>query len=290
MENISNKKPQIAFFGTDDFSIKILEQLEIAQLLPKIIITAPKKPQGRKMIPTEPVVKIWADERSIPTVQPVNPKTESALILKRMEEEGIDLSIVASYGYIIPKEVVEYPKNKTLNVHPSLLPDLRGPSPIQNTIIKREYAGVTIMKMDEKMDHGPLLSQKKINLEEEKIIWPPDYYELEKILANEGGKLLCSVIKPWIKGETKTKEQDHNIATYTKLIKKLDAEINLSDSPEENFRKIQAYKKWPRAFFFLERKGQKIRVIVTEAKIVSNKLVISKVIPEGRKEIPFQDL
>jgi methionyl-tRNA formyltransferase len=186
-----------------------------------------------------------------------------------------DLYIVASFGRILPGDVIYKPRFKTLNVHPSLLPKLRGPAPIQGAILSEERTGVTIMRMDEKMDHGPLLAQEEVTL----TPWPDMYEVVEEKLGRAGGKLLAEVILKWISGEIKEVEQDHSKATNTKLIKKEDADIT-NDSPESALRKIYAYHVWPRA-----RLGD---LIVTQAHLEEGKLVLDKVIPPGKREMPYE--
>jgi methionyl-tRNA formyltransferase len=185
-----------------------------------------------------------------------------------------DLFVVASFGKILPAEVIYKPKFKTLNVHPSLLPKLRGPAPIQGAILGEESTGVTIMRMDEKMDHGPIVTQKEISISP----WPDAYEVVEEKLGRAGGELLAEVIPKWVSGELDEVEQVHAEATFTKLIKKEDADIS-NDTPEAALRKVYAYHAWPRA-----RLGD---LIVTDAHIEEGKLVLDKVIPPGRKEMSY---
>ena len=141
------------------------------------------------------------------------------------------------------------------------------------------------MRLDEEMDHGPIVAQAKVSISD----WPPRYEDLENLLSSEGGKLLSEILPRWFAGKVTEIPQDHIQATYTKKITKEDGRINLSDNPEKNFRKIQAFHKWPKAYFFIEHSGRQKRVIVTEAELENNLLIIKKVIPEGKKEIPYSD-
>ena len=117
---------RIIFFGTPDFSVKILEAMEKAGFVPIAIVTASDKPKGRKLQMTPSPVKVWAQEKNIPFLQPET--------LKNLSYKP-DLFVVASYGKILPKKILEIPKHGTINVHPSLLPKLRGASPIQSAIL-----------------------------------------------------------------------------------------------------------------------------------------------------------
>ncbi|MCI5108315.1 MAG: methionyl-tRNA formyltransferase [Candidatus Pacebacteria bacterium] len=264
---------KIAFFGTDSFAKIILEELKTASIIPSLIVTVPDRPKGRNLIMTAPEVAVWAKENNIDYIQP--DKLSSDLF-----KGDWDLFIVASYGKIIPGSILDIPKHKTLNVHPSLLPKLRGASPIETSILTENETGVTIMRIDEEMDHGPIIEQEMID-----IPWPPYKDELEDLLAHTGGKLLAETIPLWIDGKIEEQEQNHDLATYTKKISKEDALLDLFDSPENNLRKIRAYNVWPRAYFIKDGK----RVIITRANLKDGELLIEKVIPEGKKEMSYGD-
>lgn len=283
---MSKSNLNIAFFGTDEVSIAILEELKNKNFIPKVIITQPDKPQGRKLVLTSPPVKIWAEENNIKILQPEKLDKEFREILLK---EDWDLFIVASYGKIIPEKVIEIPKYKTINVHPSLLPLYRGPTPVEQAILDdAKETGVTIMRMDKELDHGPIIEQEMVYFEN----WP-DKPEVLDQLAHLGGKILAEIIPDWIAGNIDEQEQDHDLATFTNLIEKKDGEINLEDDPYKNFLKYKAYKPWPGTFFFKDGK----RIKITEAdftpssrpELGSGSFIIKKVIPEGKKEIDYKN-
>lgn len=275
---------KILFFGTPEFAKNTLEIMKNEGFLPKLIITGQDKPKGRKLIITPPEVKIFAKENNIPFLQPKSLKTEE--FFNELKSFGhFDLGIVCSYGKIIPKNILEVPEGGNINVHPSLLPKLRGPSPIQSAILEEDETGITIMQVDEEMDHGPILLQKKIS-----IYWPPYIDDLENVLAKEGGVMLCEAINMFIENRLSPKEQDHGKATFCKKIEKEDGFLNLEDAPETNLRKIRAFRNWPKAYFFKEISGKQTRIIVTSASIESGNLKIEKVIPEGKKEMDYDRL
>ena len=280
------KNIKILFFGTDNFSKITLEKMKKNGFLPSFIVTAEDKPVGRKLVLTPPPVKKWAEENNIEYIQPKTLKDENVFEnIKLKNKEDFTISVVSSYGKIIPKKILDLPEKGNLNVHPSLLPKLRGPSPIETSILTENETGVTIILLDEEMDHGDILSQEKIFIEN----WPPYKEDLEKILAEKGGEMLCQTISKWLDGKIKPIRQDHNKATFCKKIKKEDALIDLNDEPKINLRKIKAFSGWPNAFFFFKYQDKNIRIIVKKAHIENDILILDKIIPEGKKEMSFED-
>ena len=290
-------KISIVFFGSSRFSVIVLDELMKLGHTPSLIITTPDKPQGRKLTLTPNVVKQWAINHNNTFLDPA--KLDSTLI-ERLKYCGSDeppaadtigknqLHIVASYGKIIPSGVINIPQFGMLNIHPSLLPKYRGPSPLGTAILDDEKrTGVTIMKIDEQMDHGPIIAQIPVNITE----WPI-YEEFEELMARKGAQLLAETIPGWVDGDIVERPQDHSTATYTQKITKEDALIDISDPQADryqNFRKIQAYHEWPQAYFNTERRGQKIRVKITDATYAGDILTIKKVVPEGAKEMLYED-
>lgn len=276
---------KIGFFGTSQYSVMTLEKLREAKIEIAFIVTMPDKPQGRKMILTPPPVKIWAQSNKIPIYQPE--KLKDPEFVKILEKYNCDVFVVIAYGKIIPEEILNIPKSKSLNIHASLLPKLRGSCPIETAILNDEKnTGITIIRMDSEMDHGPIVAQKKVVVEP----WPPTAETLGNELVKVGSDLLASILPDWINEKLKEIEQDHSQATFTKKIEKEDGLIDLKDDPYENYLKIQAYHGWPSAFFFVEKEGKKIRIKITKALFKDGKLIIEKIIPEGKKEINYRDL
>ncbi len=287
MNSLYNTHPSFAFFGSSRLSVIVLNQLFDLGLIPQFVVTTPDKPVGRKQIITPNVVKQWAVAKKIPVYDPVKLDLNFTKQLReRFDDQNMpQVFLVASFGKIIPTEIIDIPKNKTLNIHPSLLPQYRGPSPLPTAILEdTKKTGVSIMVVDEEMDHGPVIAQKEITVDE----WPI-YEDFEEYMAKEGAKLFAEILSDWIEGKIEPKEQDHSKASYTKKIAKEDAEIDLSADAYTNFRKIQAYHEWPQAFFFIERKGKKIRIKIIDACYKDGILTIQKVIPEGGKEMSYAD-
>lgn len=153
----------IVFFGTSQFSNIVLEKLINFSCKPSLVITVPDKPMGRKQIITPPPVKLLALKHKIPLLQPKTLKNY------QLPTTNYQLGIVAAYGKLIPKEILDIPKYGTLNIHPSLLPKYRGPSPLQNTILNDDKeTGVSIMLLDEEMDHGPIIKNQKLKIKNQK--------------------------------------------------------------------------------------------------------------------------
>lgn len=272
MQN-NKKNLNFVFFGGEPLSVPVLEKLYSNGFIPKVIVCNPDKPAGRNLEITPPPTKIWATEHNVPILQPE--KLDPSFI-EELRKFACELGIVVAYGKIIPKEIVNLPKLGLINIHPSLLPLYRGPAPIVSAILNGDSeTGVTIIKIDEEMDHGPMLAQEKITLTGDEFV-----EDLEKTLADLGGELLVKVLESPF---TET-EQDHSKATFVKKMTKIDGEINLSDDAVKNWRKFRAHHTWPRTFFFKDSK----RIIVTKAKLENNKFVIEKIIPEGGKEIDYK--
>lgn len=293
MNNFDSQKNKFAFFGTDNFSVGVLEELKTAEIIPSLIITAPDRPSGRGQKINEPEAKKWAKENNIDFLQPEKLDED---FIEALSKKDWSFFTVASYGKIIPKEVVEMPKHKSLNVHPSLLPLYRGASPIESAILDdMKETGVTIMLMDEKMDHGPILNQEFVQFDE----WPPRL-EVEEKLAQIGGKLLADTIPLWLNDDIEEQEQDHESATFTQKITKEMGEIKFSDIEKvmngqydekigrEVFLKVQALNPWPGVFFFYKHGEKEIRVKITKASFVGGKLKIEAVVPEDKKEMGFE--
>lgn len=274
-----NNKIKFIFFGTSYFAAKILDIMHKKDLCPALIVTTSDKPKGRKMEITPNPVKIWAQANGKVIIQ-----QKKLSEIRHIFAGAYDVFVVADYGNIIPSHILNIPNYGCLNIHPSLLPKFRGPSPIQSFILSDEQkTGVTIIFMDEQVDHGPIVAQQQLEISN-------FYYkELEQKLAELGAELLIEILPKWIKQSIKLQEQDHSHATYTQKIRKEDGLINFNDSPEKILKKIRAFTPWPGTYFFAKKNGKEMRIIITEAKIADGKLIIKKIKPEGKNEMPLQD-
>jgi methionyl-tRNA formyltransferase len=279
--------PRIVFFGTSRFAVETFEALFASGIRPLFLVTTPDRPQGRHLRLSPPPAKIWAKEHGIEVLQPEKLKQPpfAADLSPRAGTDGFDVFIVASYGKLIPADVLSLPKHGTLNIHPSLLPKYRGASPVQSAIIADDRdTGITIMKIDEEMDHGPLIAQKKIT----PPVWPPHASELKTLLAKEGAALLQEALPSYLAGTLPATPQNHTGATYTGKFEKEDGLLDLSSDGYKNYLRFQALSETPGVFFFDEHGGKKLRIKITGASYKDGIFGITRVIPEGRKEMDFE--
>lgn len=235
---------RIVFFGTPDFGAIVLWHIIGHSWATKdevvAVVTAPDTPSGRHQSLLPSPVKQVAEKFSIPALTPAKLKGNQHLIDK-LNDLKPDLVVLAAYGKIVPREILEIPSKGSLNVHPSLLPKYRGPSPIQSVLLNGEKeTGVTIIKMNEKVDAGEILAQVKFPIK------PEDTYEsLGLKLFNQGGNILRQLISLWAEGEIKPQAQDETKATYTKIIKKENGYFDLKQPPKNLKDMIRAYYPWP---------------------------------------------
>lgn len=265
---------KIVFFGTPNYVMPILTKLHKEFVTgpgksPIIaVVTASPKPVGRKQILSYSPVDKWAHEHKIPTFYSAN-----GLLNENLDFE---IGILASYGEIIKKEVIDLFHQGILVIHPSLLPLYRGASPVPEAIKSGDTeTGVTILKMDEKMDHGPIVAQFRED------ILPTDTSDvLRDRLFAKSADVLIETLSPYLKGKIKLKKQDDNAATFTKLVTKQDGFIDLKmKSPIEAERFIRAMSPWPGAWMYLP--NQK-RLKLLKSHLENEKLVLDEVQLEGK--------
>ncbi len=250
---MENNKIKIIFIGTPEFGAIVLEGLVKNDFKPALVVTETDKPVGRKKIITPPLVKVTALRYDIPIAQPERIENLKAEI----ENLKPDLAIVAAYGQIIPKDILSIPKHGFLNVHPSLLPKYRGPSPVQYAILNGDKeTGATIMLMAEKLDHGPILANGRLPIDSQIT-----YRELHNKLAELGAEILLQTIPGWISGKIKPLPQDETKATYTKILEREDGKIDWKKSAEEIERQIKAFLPWPGSFAECENNKFGIKTI-----------------------------
>lgn len=242
-------KQKIIFFGTSGFAIPTLEKLKKSPLFDvSAVVTQTDKPFGRgKKLQPSPV-KAWAKKNSLKVFEFLNKNDLNALM------KNIDLAILTDFGKIIPKEILEMPKFGFLNIHPSLLPKYRGPSPISGAILAGDKkTGVSIIKMIEEVDAGPIIVQEKVEISSDDT-----QISLSQKLSQKGTDLLIKILPDYLEGKIKLREQNKRIASYTKLLTKNDGEINWQQKAETIEKMVRALTPWPSAYAYWNGKMIKI--------------------------------
>ncbi len=253
---MKKKLNPLVFFGTEDFSAIILEKLINSDYQIELVITKPdlKKGRGRKLI--EPKVKTLAKTHRIPYVQ----ISSTADLIAAVKSSSCQTGILASFGKIVPNEVLQAFNNGIINVHPSLLPKYRGPSPIEAAILNNDtQTGVSIMKLVQEVDAGAIFSQVTLDLNGNET-----KAELYQKLADLGGDLLITTLDEIKNNNLQAQPQDDTKATFTKMLNKQDSFLQ----PEKHtarqiFDQIRAYQAWPKPKYnFFDQ-----TIIILEAKI-----------------------
>ncbi|WP_017753678.1 methionyl-tRNA formyltransferase [Calidifontibacillus oryziterrae] len=244
--------PRIVFMGTPDFSVPVLKQLIIDGYNVVGVVTQPDRPKGRKKELTPPPVKIEAEKHSIEVLQPTkisNPEQlEQVLALKP------DLIVTAAFGQILPTQLLEAPKYGCINVHASLLPELRGGAPIHYAILQgKKVTGVTIMYMVDKLDAGDILSQVEVPIEDTDHVGT-----LFEKLSIAGANLLSKTIPLLLAGKITPIKQNDDDATFAANIKREQEKIDWSRRGEDVYNHIRGLHPWPVAYTYL--KGQVLKI------------------------------
>ncbi|MFA6515021.1 MAG: methionyl-tRNA formyltransferase [Candidatus Paceibacterota bacterium] len=276
------EKFNFAFWGTPLISSKTLEILKENGYIPSIIITSPDKKRGRGLSMHESPVSLWAKEHNIKCLKPEKVNQD---FIDMFDKLNINLSIVVAYGKILPEKIIKIPTLGTINIHYSLLPKYRGASPLEASLLNGDIiTGVSIQQMEFKLDSGPILIEKEINIDIDE-----NKDELKDKLIILGGDLLCEIIPKIINNELTSKLQNESHATYCSKIRKEDGEININGDQKENYNKYRAFYGWPGTYFFIIKKDKKIRIKINKAVYENNLFIIKRVTPEGKKEINYTD-
>tara|TARA_Y100000992_G_C21200269_1_gene460066 strand:- start:19 stop:939 length:921 start_codon:yes stop_codon:yes gene_type:complete len=243
---------KIVFMGTPEFSIPTLELLISSKFDITAVYTQPpsKANRGQKTFPSS--IEIFSKKKLLNVKTPKNLNNEEEFeYFKNLKP---DLVVVVAYGKIIPKKFLDLPKFGFINLHASLLPKWRGAAPIQRSIMNLDtQTGVSIMKIVEKLDAGPVMHQEIIKINEN-----IDTYTLSKVLSKLGAKSIINALQIIFKGQAVFIEQDHNKATYAKKITKQEGQINWNENANKIVAKINGLNPSPGAWF--EFKGERIKI------------------------------
>jgi methionyl-tRNA formyltransferase len=248
---------KIIFFGTPEFSAPFLRALILDSQIEVVgVVTQPDKPAGRGGQVQPSAVKVTAQDNLIPVFQPASLKKDKH-IKNILQELEADFFVVVAYGKIIPKKILDISTRGCINVHPSLLPRHRGPSPMQWAIAQGDAAtGISIMLLDEGMDTGPILATEHIDLDADET-----YSSLVAKVHQHGPQLLADTLKRFFAGEITPVHQDDSFATLTRLLEKEDGHVDWSQTMSQIQRKHRAYSVWPGTWVFWERsRGERLRL------------------------------
>ena len=244
-------KPKIVLWGTPSLAVAIAETL-LTWTEITAIITTPDTPQGRKKILTPSPLKEFANTHNLPVFSPDKLKTpETIELLNNLKS---DIWLVIAYGKIIPQTILDIMPNKVLNIHPSRLPQYRGPSPIQASLRNGDkLTAVSLMQLDHLMDHGPIIDQKEIDIS------PTDtYIELEKKIIQASTKILTEALPKFITGQIIPQPQDDTQATLVSMVQKQDGQINWEKHTAQDIINLyRAYIIWPQIYTHLNT-GKKV--------------------------------
>ena len=267
-------KQKIVFFGSSNYVIPVIEIIKKNFDFSLVITT--------EQNPSDPIPHFCIKNKiKYISVTSLN----NSIVNDQLSMVNCQLAILADFGLIIPKRVLKIFQKGIINIHPSLLPKYRGPTPVQNAILNGEnMTGISIIKLEDKVDHGPILAQK-----EEKILEDDTADTLYARLFEIGADLIYQNIKHYIKGYLKPRQQIHSKATFTKLLQKNDGLINLDNppSPIKIARMIRAYHPWPGVW-------TKLQIVAGSTRGVDVQKIIKflpeqKIQVEGKNPVSYKD-
>ena len=276
---------KFVFFGTPIFARLVLEELVAANMLPVAVVCNPDRPAGRHRVITPPDIKKYILEKSL-SIEILQPEDPSQ-ITEHLSQMAPDFFVVAAYGKVLKKNILDIPRLGTIGIHSSLLPKYRGTSPIHGAIMAGETeTGATLFVMDDKMDHGPILVEHKVP-----IMQNDTHETLFPKIWSGGGKMLAKILPDFLDGKIKPIVQDETKATYTKKFTSADGFIEPQDLEEAlngdekkaiaADRKIRAFSVEPGVWTLKDGKRMKL----LEAELKDGKLILKTIQNEGQKPI-----
>ena len=239
--------------GTPAFAVPVLAALLDAGHDVVAVYTKADKPTGRGKRSVASPVKRFAEEAGLRVLQP--PSLRPHGVQDELASRAPDVVVVAGYGLFLPSAVLDSPPMGCLNVHPSLLPKYRGPSPVASAILNGDrVTGVTIMKIDEGMDTGPIVARREIVVGHQE-----NALDLAERLFEMGADLLVEVLPRWVSGEIQAEPQDGSEATITRKLAKEDGHIDWRLGADEIARQVLAYHPWPGSY--TEWSGRRLKIV-----------------------------
>ena len=245
---------RVVFMGTPAFAVPALRALVVRGHVVAGVYTQPDRRAGRGQKLTASPVKIFAEEHGLPVFQPRSLRQDVAAARSELADLAPDVVIVAAYGLFLPDEVLRLPRLGCLNIHPSLLPRHRGPSPVATAILDGdETSGVTIMLLDEGMDTGPILAQRETRISADETA-----EELTERLFELGSELLVDTLDQWGREQILPTPQNNDDASVTRRLQREDGRIDWSQSADSIARRVRAFTPWPGTFTVWRGKTVKI--------------------------------
>jgi len=253
-----NQKIKIGFFGTPEFSLTFLKYIFEKKFNVSFVVSQPPAKSGRGKKKLKSAVQNWAEKKGIKTFTPET--TNDHLFKEEILSKKVDFIVVVAYGNIIPEDIIYLPKYYSINIHASLLPRWRGAAPVHRAIISGDTeTGVSIMKVEKKLDSGPIFTRSKI-----KIRVNDSTETIFKQIISKGQPLLIETLNKVIEGKYKLEEQDEKKVTYANKIKKNESKIDWNEGALEILLKIRAFYPSPGAWTYLEN-GKRVKIL--EAKV-----------------------
>ena len=266
---------KIIFMGTPEFAVPILKTIHDSKHRILTVYTQSPKKKNRGLKKIFSPVQIFSEKNSLNIRSPEKINSEEEL--DYLKKSNPDVIVVVAYGKILPKKILSIQNIHFINIHASLLPKWRGAAPIQRSIMNLDSeTGISIMKIEEKLDAGPIMYQAKIKINEN-----VDSLTLSKVLSKLGAKSIIDIIKKLEEGDINYKEQDHNKATYAKKISKNEGQIYWDSSVKKILAKINGLNPNPGAWFVYKKQRYKVWKAKIEnksgdaGKIIDNKLTIA---------------
>ena len=251
---------KLIFMGSPEYTLPIIKELFNSNHSVLAVFTEPDKLIKRKNVTVENPIKAYCEQTNIPVFQFNKHNTEA--IFQTVEKRQPEAAIIASYGILLPKKLLAIPPLGCINVHPSLRPKYRGPSPIPTALLNEDYnSGVSIMKLDAGMDTGPIIAQEKFLIDSKQ-----NASDLTKIFFEIGGRLIKKILPDFASGKIKAIPQDNQKATITTKIKKTDGLIDWSNTSQYIKNQIRAFTPWPGTYTYWQGR----RIIIHEGNEYNN--------------------